>query len=138
MIDHVNRPQCFSAFYTDVDEQARLHDYMGEIFEKMCRHYLLLNSFSSNMVCPIMEVGKWNGTNQRKKEQTDIDVVGLNTVDKKAILGECKFKNSSVDKATLDALQDLAGLIDKKYEIVAYYLFSLSGFYINMCCAVWF
>ena len=70
------------------------------------------------MVCPIMEVGKWNGTNQRKKEQTDIDVVGLNTVDKKAILGECKFKNSSVDKATLDALQDRAGLIDKKYEIV--------------------
>ena len=108
--------------------KPRLHDYMGEIFEKMCRHYLLLNSFSSNMVCPIMEVGKWNGTNQRKKEQTDIDVVGLNTVDKKAILGECKFKNSSVDKATLDALQDRAGLIDKKYEIVAYYLFSLSGF----------
>ena len=108
--------------------KPRLHDYMGEIFEKMCRHYLLLNAFSETMPCPIMEVGKWHGTNQKKKEQTDIDVVGLNPIEKKAILGECKFRNSPIDKAGLDVLLERTNLIDKKYEVISYYLFSLSGF----------
>lgn len=108
--------------------KPKLHDYMGEIFENMCRHYLLLNSFSKDMPCPIMKVGKWHGTNQKKKEQTDIDVVGINKTEKKAILGECRFRNSPIDKATLDALLDRTNLIDKKYEIISYYLFSLSGF----------
>ena len=101
---------------------------MGEIFEKMCRHCLLLNAFSETMPCPIMEVGKWHGTNQKKKEQTDIDVVGLNPIEKKAILGECKFRNSPIDKAALDVLLERTNLIDKKYEVISYYLFSLSGF----------
>ena len=80
------------------------------------------------MPCPIMEVGKWHGTNQKKKEQTDIDVVGLNPIEKKAILGECKFRNSPIDKAALDVLLERTNLIDKKYEVISYYLFSLSGF----------
>ena len=105
-----------------------IHDYMKEIFEKMCRYYLLLNGFSKDMPCSIYEVGKWYGSHTKKKEQTDIDVVGLDTVENKAVLGECKFRNIVVDKSVLDSLKERNGLIDRKYRTVAYYLFSLSGF----------
>lgn len=108
--------------------KPRLHEYMGDIFEKMCRHYLLLHAFSEDMPCPVMEAGKWNGTNPKKKEQTDIDVVGLDTERNKAILGECKFRNAPMDKSMLDDLMERNGLIDRKYRTVAYFLFSLGGF----------
>ena len=108
--------------------KPKLHEYMGDIFEKMCRHYLLLNAFSENMPCTVMEVGKWNGTNPKKKEQTDIDVVGLDTISNQAILGECKFRNAPIDKSILDDLMERNGLIDRKYVTVSYFLFSLGGF----------
>ena len=108
--------------------KPKLHEYMGEIFEQMCRHYLLLNAFSDIKPCPIMEVGKWNGSNHKKKEQTDIDVVGLDTEHNRAILGECKFRNSPIDKSIFETLMDRNGLIDKKYSTIAYFLFSLAGF----------
>lgn len=73
------------------------------------------------MPCPIMEVGKWNGSNPKKKEQTDIDVVGLDTEHNRAILGECKFRNSPIDKSIFETLMDRNGLIDKKYSTIAYF-----------------
>ena len=108
--------------------KPKLHEYMGEIFEKMCRHYILLNAFSDDMPCSVMEAGKWNGTNPKNREQTDIDVVGLDTESNKAILGECKFRNAPIDKSILDDLMAKNGLIDRKYITAAYFLFSLGGF----------
>ena len=101
---------------------------MGSIFETMCRYYLLLNSFSDLSPCMITEVGKWFGTDPQKREQTDIDVVGLDKEEGKAVIGECKFKNETMDKSVLDVLISRDGLLDKKYSVVSYYLFSLSGF----------
>lgn len=113
-------------YYSQV--KPYLHEYMGEIFEKMCRNYVLLNAFSSSMPFFISEVGKWNGSNPAKKEQTDIDVVGINQSLKKAVLGECKFKNNPIDKKVVEDLLDRNGLIDNRYTTVAYFLFSLGGF----------
>ena len=108
--------------------KPKLHEYMGEIFEDICRQFMLMHGYSSNLPCKILEVGKWNGTNPRKKEQTDIDVVGLDTQNNKAILGECKFRNSPMDKNMLEELINRNGLIDNKYTTVGYFLFSLGGF----------
>ena len=47
---------------------------------------------------------------------------------KKAVLGECKFKNEVIDKEVYEALMDRRGLIDKRYEEVEFLLFSLTGF----------
>ncbi|MDO4500454.1 MAG: ATP-binding protein [Erysipelotrichaceae bacterium] len=105
-----------------------LHEYMGEIFEKMAHNYVLMNAFNSNMPFVVSEVGKWNGSNPKKKEQTDIDVVGINQTLKKALIGECKFKNSPIDKGIVEQLLDRNGLIDNKYTIERYFLFSLNGF----------
>ena len=56
----------------------------------------------------ISSVGKWWGTDQVKKEQTDIDVVGLNAFQKEAVLGKCKYKNEILDKKVM------MNLIEKK------------------------
>ena len=88
----------------------------------------MLHGFDADMPCNVLQVGKWTGTHPSKKEPTDIDVVGLDTENKLAILGECKFRNIPVDKGVLDDLRERNGLIDKKYSTAAYFLFSLSGF----------
>ena len=108
--------------------KPKLHEYMGSIFEEMCRHYILLNSFANPNAPMITEVGKWFGTNPENKEQTDIDVVGIDKLSNTAIIGECKFKNEPTDKSVLDSLIARNRLLDNKYQVVSYVLFSLSGF----------
>ena len=81
-----------------------------------------------NLNCFVSSVGKWRGTDPRTKEETDIDVVGLDISSKKAVLGECKFKNEEAGKEVYDALRSRDGLIDKRYKAVQYVIFSLSGF----------
>lgn len=105
-----------------------LSDYMGDVFEDMCRYYTLYLGLTGKLPCTVTRVGKWWGTNPEKKEETDIDVVGLDTVKKEAVLGECKFKNEILDKSVFDALCSRNGLIDHHYRTVHYLLFSKSGF----------
>ncbi|MBQ8054957.1 MAG: ATP-binding protein [Lachnospiraceae bacterium] len=105
----------------------KLHEYMGKIFEYICRHYVLLKGPDGELNCLVTNTGKWWGPGHDRKP-TDIDVVGIDTISNQAILGECKFKNEPIDKAVYDALMARRGLIDKKYEEVQYLFFSLSGY----------
>lgn len=105
-----------------------LHEYMGCVFEDMCRYYTLYLGVTGKLNSYISTVGKWWGTNPAKKEATDIDIVGINKQNKKAVLGECKFRNTPIDKDVFEALLDRNGLIDRKYNVCQYILFSLSGF----------
>ena len=54
--------------------------------------------------------------------------MGIDDANKKAVLGECKFKNEVIGKEVYEALMDRRGLIDKRYEEVGFLLFSLTGF----------
>ena len=108
--------------------KPRISGYMGEVFEDMCRYYALLLGVQGKLPCLVTKTGKWWGTNPAKKEETDIDVVGLDLVSKEAILGECKFKNEVLDKKVFEQLKDRHGLIDHRYRVVKYLLFSKSGF----------
>ncbi len=72
--------------------KPRLHEYMADVFEEMCRFYTLHAGITQKLNCFVTSVGKWWGANPVKKEQTDIDVVGLDLLGKKAVLGECKLK----------------------------------------------
>lgn len=49
---------------------------------------------------------------------TGIDVVGIDDANKKAVLGECKFKREVIDKEVYEALMARRGMIDKRYEEV--------------------
>lgn len=105
----------------------KLHDFMGNVFEDMCRYYTLSQGLEGKLNCIVTNVGNWWGPDHEHKP-TDIDVVGIDNASRKAILGECKFKNEAIDKEVYEALMDRRGLIDKRYTEVQYLFFSLSGF----------
>lgn len=107
--------------------KPKLHDYMGEIFEAMCRYYILEKGLKGELNCTVTNVGKWWGTN-KKRETTDIDIVGIDRINNKAIIGECKFKNEQIDRDIYELLLSKRGLIDKKYAEVQFAFFSLSGY----------
>lgn len=94
--------------------KPQIHTFMGTIFEEMCKYYTLKAGLDGKLSCFVTEVGTWWGTELldmdgvKRNQSADIDVVGLSSVDRKIIVGECKFKNEKLDK----------GII----------LFSLSGF----------
>ena len=112
-----------------------LHSFMGSVFEDMCRYYTLQQGIQGAFDCFITSVGSWWGTENvidkaggKRAQATDIDVVALSELDKKAVIGECKFKNEKIDRGIYETLVRRAGLISAKYKVVKYVLFSLSGY----------
>ncbi|HBZ52244.1 MAG TPA: ATPase [Eubacterium sp.] len=105
----------------------KLHSFMGDIFEQMCRQFVLLQGLEGNLRCMVTNVGNWWGPGNDHKP-TDIDVVGIDNIHKKAVIGECKFKNEKIDKSVYDALMARRGLIDRDYTEVQYLFFALSGY----------
>ena len=105
----------------------KIHSFMGKVFEDMCRYYTLSQGLDGKLNCLVANVGGWWGPGHDHMP-TDIDVVGIDDANKKAVLGECKFKNEVIDKEVYKALMDRRGLIDKSYEEVEFLLFSLTGF----------
>lgn len=116
-----------SLFY-EQNVKPLLNDYMGSVFEKICRQYTLLAGIMGKFTCMVTRVGTWWGTNPTKREETDIDVVGLDKRKKKAVIGECKFRNEQVDKSIFEALEERKELLHENYKTVQYLLFSASGF----------
>ena len=51
----------------------RLSDYMGIIFEEMCRDYILY--YDNLLPFNMSEIGQWWGGNPKTKKQAQIDVV---------------------------------------------------------------
>lgn len=112
-----------------------LHSFMGPVFEDMCRYYTLMNGILGEYGCFVTSVGSWWGTEsivnnngELKAQSADIDVVALSEIDRKAVIGECKFKNEKIDKGIYDTLVRRGKLIPAKYMLSKYLLFSLSGY----------
>ena len=110
------------------DVKPQINDYMANVFEEMCRYYTLYMGVTGGLGCFVTSVGKWWGTNPSKKEQTDIDVVGLDTSSGKAVLGECKYRNEPVGRGVYEELIERNGLISNEYVTAQYLLFSKAGF----------
>ena len=112
-----------------------LHSFMGSVFEEMCRYYTLKQGIAGQYGCFITTVGAWWGVENIKDkngdtrtQSADIDVVALSETDKKAVIGECKFKNEKIDKGIYETLLRRGKLLSSKYKITKYIFFSLSGY----------
>ena len=112
-----------------------LHSFMGAVFEDMCRYYTLKKGIVGEYGCFITSVGTWWGVENIKDkygnmrtQSVDIDVVALSEVDKKALVGECKFKNEKIDKSIYETLVSRGKLLPAKYKVSKYILFSLAGY----------
>lgn len=123
------------ALYYQKIVKPALHDFMGAIFENMCRYYVLQQGISGKFGSFITSVGAWWGTEnitdkdgKRRNQSADIDVVGISLMEKTAVIGECKFKNEKIDKGIYETLLRRGKLISSKYKISKYIFFSLSGY----------
>ena len=115
--------------------EPQLHGYMSSVFEEMCRLYTLRHGVAGDFGCMLTRVGFWWGfemlsddAGQLNKQSADIDVVGLSEPNKMCVVGECKFRNEKVDRSTLGVLVRRGELLNKKYKVGKYLLFSLAGY----------
>lgn len=102
-----------------------LSDYMGAVFEEICKQYLWKRLLNGDSEIDFTDIGRWWGTNPKTRQQEEIDIIG--SADKNtALLGECKWRNESVDLGVLETLVERSKLFnfDKKH----FYIFSKSDF----------
>ncbi len=114
------------AYYNSM-VKGHLHDFMGKVFEKMAKEYLLSHAGIDDF--PILtDIEDYQNTvldEDRKQKQIEIDLLGKNG--KKIILvGECKFKNSQFDKSEYEKLLDKIKYIPANSPLIC--VFSLGGF----------
>lgn len=105
--------------------ESQLSDYMGGVFEEICKQYLWEMLVKDEIPIFFHELGRWWGNDPRTKSQIEIDILGI-ADNKQAIFGECKWRNELVDSSVLETLVWRSQLFPM--EKVMYYLFSKSGF----------
>lgn len=100
-------------------------DYMGLVFEKMCREYLL--RYAGDLPVLISEVGQWWGTDARERKEVQIDLVGVPVEGNEYLIGSCKYRNEKIGVDELELLRKYAAVFkgDGKFH---YYIFSKGGF----------
>lgn len=100
-------------------------DYMGLVFEKMCREYLL--RYADNLPVLLSGAGQWWGTDTKERKEVQIDIVGTPAEGKEYIIGSCKYKNVKTGVDELELLRHYASVFGRgdKYH---YFIFSKGGF----------
>lgn len=109
----------------DIAMKQYYSNYMGLVFEQMCREYLI--RYAENLPILLSEVGQWWGTDVRKKKEVQIDLVGTPVEGKEYLIGSCKYKNEPVGVDELELLREYAAVFGCgiKYH---YFIFSKTGF----------
>lgn len=104
--------------------KPQISDFMGAIFEEICKQYLYLPEVYASLAFPLGNAGRWWGNNPTKKCQEEIDIMAI--YEEKALFCECKWRDSLVDQEVVNRLIERGNLFyfPEKYWII----FSKSGF----------
>ena len=102
-----------------------LPDYMGSVFEEICRQYLWKLLLTGKSPVEFRDLGRWWGTDPITRSQTEIDIMGEQDKDT-ALFCECKWRNEQTDAGVLETLLERARIF--RYTHKYLYLFSKSGF----------
>jgi len=105
--------------------EAQLPDYMGSVFEEICKQYLWKRLLTGKAPVEFTSLGRWWGNDPVRKCQTEVDIMGEQDSES-ALFAECKWRNEKVDSEVLEILIERSKLF--RYKKVHYYLFSKSGF----------
>ena len=100
-------------------------DYMGHIFEQMCREYLFL--YAKDVPILLSDIGQWWGTDPKRKKEVEIDIVGTPAEGYEYIIGSCKYKSELVGVDELELIKEYAECFGKGKKYY-YYIFSKGGF----------
>ena len=102
-----------------------MSDYMGKVFEDICKQYLWKLLLTGKCPVEFSSLGRWWGNDPVEKSQAEIDIIAEQ--DKNvALFGECKWTNEKVDLGVLETLVKRSELFS--YKKMHYYLFAKSGF----------
>ena len=127
-----NRTLIETGAYKQVLERRIIPDYstyMGLVFEKVCKEFLLRRNSQGNLPILFTEIGRWWGNDAKRKIQTEIDLIAREKND--YIFCECKWRNSKADLSVLKILEDRAEIFfngQEKRGQVNFIIFSKSGF----------
>jgi AAA+ ATPase superfamily predicted ATPase len=113
-------------YYID-SVSKQLHDFMGNVFEKMCKEYLFMK-VGEDKYPIITEIDNYQKTvldDEGKKRQIEVDILGKNGKEIQ-IIGECKFQSEKIDKATYEVFLEKVHYINAKKPLLC--MFSLSGY----------
>lgn len=105
--------------------EPQLPDYMGKVFEEICKQYLWKQLLSGDTPIKFTSLGRWWGNDSIQRSQAEIDVMGEQDSES-ALFAECKWRNEKMDSDVLETLIRRSKLF--RYTKVHYYLFSKSGF----------
>ena len=105
--------------------EPHLSDYMGKVFEEICKQYLWKLLLSGKCPVEFNSLGRWWGNDPVEKKKTEIDIMGEQDKNT-ALFCECKWTNEKVDLGILETLIKRSKLFT--YTDVHYYLFAKSGF----------
>lgn len=72
---------------------GEINDYMGPVFEDICRQYLIRRAKAGKLPFVPCIIGKWWGNNPVIKAQDDVDLLALDRNGERGIFVECKFRN---------------------------------------------
>ena len=105
--------------------EPHLPDYMGKVFEEICKQYLWRLLLNGESPVEFKDLGRWWGTDPAARTQTEIDIMGEQD-NETALFGECKWTNEKVDTGVLDKLVKRSQMFH--YRKVWLYLFGKNGF----------
>lgn len=100
-----------------------LSTYVGKQFESICLQWVRRESVAGRLPFAALEFGQWWGTDPASREETDIDVVAANRDERKALVGECKWRASFDETAAIEALEHRSTLL-KGFTRYYYALFA--------------
>lgn len=105
--------------------EPQLSDYMGKVFEEICKQFLWKQLLAGQCPVEFASLGRWWGNDPIEKSQAEIDIMGEQDKNT-ALFAECKWTNEKVDLSVLETLVKRSSLFS--YKTKHYYLFSKSGF----------
>ena len=94
-------------------------DFMGRIFETICRQYLFLPEIYGKLPFPIGQIGRWWGNNARARRQEEIDLMAISG--ETVLFGECKWRNEKIGRQVVERLLERGELF--QYPEKYYYIF---------------
>ena len=100
-------------------------DYMGLIFEKMCREYL--NRYAKDLPILLSEIGQWWGTDSKTRKEVQIDIVGTPVDGNEYLVASCKYRNEKIGIDELELIKKYASIF-RKDGVFHYFIFSKGGF----------
>ena len=105
--------------------EPHLPEYMGKVFEEICKQYLWKLLLTGKSPVEFTSLGRWWGNDPVHKCQTEIDIMGEQDKDT-ALFAECKWTAEQVDLTVLKMLIERSELFP--YKNKHFFLFSKSGF----------